>query len=105
MKALGAAPRILCRGAREGRGMSEQSSQGITVWGTDLRSEADRCRYYQELFELAPEGYLVTNSDGIIQEANRAATMLLGTAREAPVGRALTDFVAESEREAFCAEI
>ena len=34
---------------------------------------------YRELFDLAPDGYLVTNTLGIILEANRAASELLGT--------------------------
>ncbi|BDI20117.1 hypothetical protein ANSO36C_59190 [Nostoc cf. commune SO-36] len=31
--------------------------------------EAER-QHYQDLFELAPDAYLVTNPEGIIQEAN-----------------------------------
>jgi diguanylate cyclase (GGDEF)-like protein/PAS domain S-box-containing protein len=37
--------------------------------------QAERCRY-QELFDLAPDGYLVTTPDGTIKEANRAAADL-----------------------------
>lgn len=36
---------------------------------------SDRQRY-QELFEFAPEAYLVTDGDGKIQEANAAAANL-----------------------------
>ncbi|MGI4787671.1 MAG: SpoIIE family protein phosphatase [Janthinobacterium lividum] len=42
-----------------------------------LRLEAERQRYL-DLFEFAPDGYLVTDLDGIILEANRAASRLLG---------------------------
>jgi PAS domain-containing protein len=38
--------------------------------------EAERQRY-QELFNFAPDGYLVTDAHGVIQEANRAAAVLL----------------------------
>jgi PAS domain-containing protein len=31
----------------------------------------EECRYYQGLFDLAPHGYLVTDANGIIREANR----------------------------------
>lgn len=41
-----------------------------------LRLEAERQRY-QDLFEFAPDGYLVTDLDGVILEANRAASKLL----------------------------
>jgi PAS domain-containing protein len=37
--------------------------------------EAERQRY-QELFELAPDGYLVTDVNGNIQQANRAAAKM-----------------------------
>ena len=41
-----------------------------------LRLEAERQRY-QDLFEFAPDGYLVTDLDGVISEANRAASKIL----------------------------
>lgn len=41
-----------------------------------LRLEAERQRY-QDLFDFAPDGYLVTDLDGVILEANRAASRLL----------------------------
>ena len=34
---------------------------------------------YQDLFDSAPDAYLVTDTEGIIQEANRAAAALLAT--------------------------
>ncbi|MCC5650963.1 PAS domain-containing protein [Nostoc sp. XA013] len=39
--------------------------------------EKERQRY-QDLFEFAPDGYLVTNAAGIILEANYTAATLLG---------------------------
>jgi PAS domain S-box-containing protein len=42
-----------------------------------LRLEAERQRY-QDLFDFAPDGYLVTTQDGTILEANRAASRMLG---------------------------
>jgi len=39
-----------------------------------LKAERQRC---QDLFEFAPDGYLVTDLEGIILEANRAAARLL----------------------------
>ena len=42
-----------------------------------LRLEAERQRY-QDLFDFAPDAYLVTSMDGTILEANRAASQMLG---------------------------
>lgn len=41
-----------------------------------LRLEAERQRY-QDLFEFAPDGYLVTDMEGVILEANRAVSKML----------------------------
>ena len=35
---------------------------------------------YRELFDLAPDGYLVTDTAGVILESNEAASELFGTA-------------------------
>jgi len=46
-------------------------------------------QWYADLFELAPEGYLVTDPEGVIQEANQAALAMLGlrsrTSRGLPI--------------------
>src|SRR4051794_37991270 len=39
---------------------------------THAAVEAERLRY-EELFQFAPDGYLVTDPEGIIREANQAA--------------------------------
>lgn len=62
--------------------------------------ETKRWRY-QALFELAPNGYLVTDTGTVIQEANAAATNLLHTPRDLLVGKSLTMFVAERDRQGF----
>jgi len=57
--------------------------------------EAERQRY-QELFDFAPDGYLVTDTEGVIQEANRAAAGLLGVRQDFLVGKSLLVFVADT---------
>lgn len=52
------------------------------------RIEAERHRY-QDLFEFAPDGYLVTTPDGKVLEANCAASDLLGIAPRFLKGRGL----------------
>ena len=62
--------------------------------------EAARQRYH-DLFEFAPDGYLVTDADGTIQEANRAAARLLGVRQDFLVGKPLVVFVASDAHRAF----
>ncbi|MDB9305097.1 PAS domain-containing protein [Nodularia spumigena CS-591/12] len=66
--------------------------------------ETERQRY-QDLFEFAPDGYLVTNSEGIIQEANLAAAQLLNVSRQLLVGKPIVNFVRLEEREPFRSEL
>jgi len=56
---------------------------------------------YQELFEFAPDGYLVTNATGIIQEANFPAAKLLDRHQARLVGKPLLLFISQAERPAF----
>jgi PAS domain S-box-containing protein len=63
-------------------------------------AELERQRY-QELFEFAPDGYLVTDALGTIREANRAATAMLAVPQERMLGKPLAVFVVEAERHAF----
>jgi PAS domain S-box-containing protein len=60
--------------------------------------EAERQRY-QELFELAPDGYLVTNTEGIIHEANLTAAKLLNVSKHFLVGKPIINFVLLEERQ------
>ncbi len=67
-----------------------------------LESERQR---YRDLFEWAPDGYLVTDVNGAIREANRAAAALLGISRRFLSGKPLTSFIAERERRAFRSDL
>lgn len=55
---------------------------------------------YRELFDFAPDAYLVTNNDGIILNANHAAAALLRTPREDLETKPLTRYLAHGGREA-----
>jgi len=61
----------------------------------------DERRRYQELFEFAPDGYLVTDKNGIILEANSAAIDLLQIDRQLIAGKPLSSFVVDEEKEAY----
>ena len=62
--------------------------------------EAERQRY-QNLFEEAPDGYLVTDAQGKIQEANSVAARLLNIDPKFLVGKPLVNFVTPQERQGF----
>lgn len=62
--------------------------------------EAERQRY-QDLFEFAPDGYMVTDVNGTIQEANRTAAKLLNVSQRFLIGKPLIVFVTEDERQTF----
>lgn len=56
---------------------------------------------YQDLFEFAPDAYLVTDAEGTIQQANRAAARLFKVNQHFLVGKPLLSFVPEEERQTF----
>ncbi|MEH2326233.1 MAG: PAS domain S-box protein [Nostoc sp.] len=62
--------------------------------------ELERQRY-QDLFEFAPDGYLVTDTAGIIQEANRATAILLAVRQKYLVNKPLSIFIAHQDRQTF----
>jgi PAS domain S-box-containing protein len=66
--------------------------------------EAERQRYL-DLFEFAPDGYLVTTPEGIIQEANRAAAALLQVRQGFLVGKPLLVFVGQEDRKSLRADL
>jgi PAS domain S-box-containing protein len=90
----------LSRQVEAARQRLETLEQREELAATRQDVEAERQRY-QALFEFAPDGYLVTDAQGIIEEANRAAAGLLRVGQDYLVGKPLLVFVAEAEHEAF----
>ncbi|MCC5615515.1 PAS domain S-box protein [Nostoc sp. CHAB 5836] len=66
--------------------------------------ELERQRY-QDLFEFAPDGYLVTDTAGIIQEANRAAATLLAVRQKYLINKPLILFIASQDRQTFITQL
>jgi PAS domain S-box-containing protein len=60
--------------------------------------EFERSRY-KELFNFAPDGYVVTNLKGHIQDANVAACRLLHRDQQALIGLSFAQFFAPADRE------
>ncbi len=76
----------------------QQQNEELVVTRAALEAERQR---YRDLFEFAPDGYLVTDANGIIQEANCAAAKLLNVRQPFLVGKPLIIFVTEEERQTF----
>ena len=75
-----------------------QQNEELALAGQTI--EAERLRY-QDLFESAPDAYLVTDLSGTIQQANRAAAALLGVDQSGLRRRSLASFVAPEARRDF----
>jgi PAS domain-containing protein len=58
-------------------------------------------RHYRELFDGAPDGYAVTNSHGIIREANRTLSAMLGVHPQFLEGKPLMNFVVRGDVREF----
>ncbi|KJH70540.1 PAS domain-containing protein [Aliterella atlantica] len=60
---------------------------------------------YQELFESAPESYLLTDGEGKIQEANKLVATLLNVSQRFLIGKPLSVFVAEEDMKTFYSKL
>lgn len=75
-----------------------QQNEALASMRAQLEAESRR---YQELFEFAPDGYLVTDELGIIKEANRAAATMLNVPQQFLLGKPIINFIPYEERSAF----
>lgn len=78
--------------------------QNEALAAADAAAVLERERY-QDLFEHAPNAYLVTDEDGAIRQANRAAGDLLNVSPKYLVGKPLSLFVASADRPAFLTQL
>ena len=93
---------LLCELASLRATLDELQRQNAELDAVRQALEAERRRYhevYHEVFELAPDGYLLTDLDGVIREANRAAAALLGVRQDSLVGKSLLVFTDEESSE------
>ncbi|MBD2507617.1 helix-turn-helix domain-containing protein [Nostoc muscorum FACHB-395] len=82
----------------------ELYQQNEELLETRNRLEAER-QHYQDLFEFAPDGYLVTNTEGMIQKANHTAARLLNVSKHFLVGKPMMNFVPLGERQQVRCEL
>ena len=76
----------------------QQRNEKLRATRRELERERQR---YQELFALAPDGYVVTDARGMIQEANQVASELLGVSAASLAGKPLVVYVAPEDKGAF----
>ena len=62
-------------------------------------------RHYQDLFNFAPDGYVVTDTAGVMRHVNEAATTLLGMARQWLANKSIVLFIGQEERRQFRTDI
>ncbi len=79
---------------------AEQQSQAEAVEEARQAAERQHSRY-QHLFELAPDGYLATDGEGVITDANQAAASMLEYDAHDLAGQPLAGFIAGPDRPAF----
>lgn len=72
---------------------------------TDSQQILEERRRYRELFELAPDSYLVTDTAGVIQEGNNAVATMLRVLPESLLGRSLSTYVSAGDRHLFHTEL
>lgn len=80
--------------------VEELYQQSEEIASTRLQVEAERKRY-QELFEFMPHAYILTDAQGKIHEANRAAARLLNVEPSYLKDKLLINFIPLQERSAF----
>src|SRR5919199_3777736 len=62
-------------------------------------------RHYQELFDFAPDGYLVTDKEALILEVNQTGAQLLNVSADRLVSKPLVVFVSPEERRDFYSQL
>jgi PAS domain S-box-containing protein len=78
----------------------ELRQQNDELVAAHLEVEAER-RRYQELFQLAPDAYIVTSLSGIIREGNLSASRLFGIDTQFLPGKALAAYIDPEDRPRF----
>ena len=76
------------------------AAQNDALVAAHAEVEAER-RRYRELFDLAPDGYLLTDRRGVLRDVGATAAVLIGTTPDLLVGKPLAALIPESHRRAF----
>ena len=80
----------------------QQQNEELAAAREALETQRQR---YQELFDLAPDAYMIINTSGIIEEVNFAAAKLLNVSQRSLAGKLLLLFVVEEQRQIFYSQL
>ncbi len=72
-----------------------QQQEQLAVANRKVEEERQR---YLELFDYAPDGYIITNKWGVIQEANQTAADMFHRRQDFIIGKPLWVFISQSHR-------
>jgi PAS domain S-box-containing protein len=100
---VGDAMRELSTALQELRAAADELQQQNEELAETRELVDEERRRFQELFDDAPDGYLVTDPKGTIQQANAVAASLLGVRRDLLPGKPMVVFVASDAHRAFAA--
>jgi len=78
----------------------ELELQNEELHRSQIELDAIRERYF-ELFDLAPVGYCTLTENGLIQEANLTAGILLGVPRGSLIRQAITRFICKEDQDIY----
>lgn len=84
--------------------IEELHQQNEELIATRQQVELERQRY-QDLFALAPDGYLVTDTQGLIEEVNDAMFTLFNTTDKFILGKPLVTFVVPEDSQFFYTQL
>jgi PAS domain S-box-containing protein len=84
---------------------AEQLRQQNEALAESCNAVEQQRQHYQELFEFAPDGYLVTDKESSLLEVNQTAAQLLNVPTERLAGKPLVVFVAPEERRDFYSQL
>jgi two-component system cell cycle sensor histidine kinase/response regulator CckA len=62
----------------------------LTIMQSDAEEEKER---YHDIFEFAPDGYVITDLDGNIREANQSSAAVFNVSKQSLIGKSLMIFV------------
>jgi two-component system cell cycle sensor histidine kinase/response regulator CckA len=98
---VGEAMRELSTALQELRAAADELQQQNEELAETRELIDEERRRYRELFDDAPDGYLVTDPKGTIQQANAVAASLLGVRRDLLPGKPIVVFIASQAHRAF----
>jgi PAS domain S-box-containing protein len=97
------------RGFRENNDRLRQSLNQLRGTQRELQKQNDELivarQRYLEQFDFAPDGYLVTDLTGVVEEANIAAAVLLHSERDLMAGKRLALYLTEDDQDRFAAHL